>query len=76
MIRVQVVLIDDDDREVGRLDQTTDLRYQVNDLGEHPDERDLWLVCAVEPGEPPYTQHATWIYVGRNDADRRSAGHS
>jgi len=30
--RVEVVLIEDEDREVERLDQTTDHRYQVNDL--------------------------------------------
>lgn len=70
--RVQIVRLDAaGEREVGRFDQEAERRYVVNDLVEHPDDADLWLVCSVEPAEPPYSKRVTWIYVGRPESDPR-----
>jgi hypothetical protein len=65
---VQIVLLDANERETGRFDRATDRHYRVNDLVEHPADRDLWLVSAVEPAEAPYAEIVTCLYVGR-DAD-------
>jgi hypothetical protein len=55
------------ERTCGRFDHEAARPYTVNDLVEHPDDADLWLVCSVEPAEAPYSERVTWIYVGRPD---------
>jgi len=66
--RLQIVLLDDNERESGRFDHDTDHRYTLNELVEHPENGDLWLVCAIEQAEPPFAQRVTWIYVGHPEA--------
>ena len=64
---LEIVLLDGEEHETGRFDHATERRYTINELVDHPDDGDLWLVCAVEPAEPPYAERVTWIYVGRTD---------
>ena len=68
---MEILLLDGEERETTRYEHQTDGRCELNQLAELPHEPDLYLVCAIEPGEPPFEERVTCVCVGYTDDMRR-----